>query len=341
MIKYFVRSVKFILPLALAYVLFLGVLAMPALDKFPHVRYYFLDRKIVKLVTAPSEVLEADFNDGFNILRFRELEKTGPVDLLFLGSSHAYLSFDPRVFRRYGLSSFNLGNGSQTPLNSYYLFETYRPRLKPKLVELDVYPIVLESRDGLESFCELVVSTPMTWGLTRMALATGSVHALNAYTFEWARRLWFPLARRSQMDLSPQRYVSAGFVLDDQVYDGKTAFKNRKLKLAKKQLRYLKKILATVRRSGSKIVLVTSPYPEGFRKSFTNYDEVSESFKTIAEKNGVSYYDFNYRMDTQNNALFSDKSHLNGRGAEKFCHLLMRVLGSDPRYSELTRGQAA
>ncbi len=332
--KWLLRYAGFTAGFVTLYIAFMWLAALPVLDKYPHLRYLFLDRKIVKLVTNAGN-LEADNNDGANLLRFQELRKTGQVDILALGSSHCYMSFDPRVFSQYGLSSFALGSGSQTPLNSYYLLKTYFPQLKPKLVILDVYSLVNESDDGLESFCEILVSSPIHVNLIRMAMATSSMHAFNALTFEWMRRIWLPLENRVQSPTFSGEYVSGGYVVDNTTFDGTGSFKNRNLRLSKKQLGYLEKIIRAVQKENSKIVLVTVPYSYEYRQSFLNDEELAGTYRLLATKHHISYYDFNALMDTRNNAYFSDKSHLNGYGAETFCHLLMKVIKSDPLYQSL------
>ena len=48
---------------------------------------------------------------------FQEVRRHEDVDIVFVGSSHAYRSFDPRFFAREGLTTFNIGTRAQTPLN--------------------------------------------------------------------------------------------------------------------------------------------------------------------------------------------------------------------------------
>ncbi|MFZ1333373.1 MAG: hypothetical protein WAR83_14355, partial [Flavobacteriales bacterium] len=48
--------------------------------------------------------------------RIAELKDHPPVDIVFLGSSHTYRSFDPRSWASAGYSSFNLGSSAQSPI---------------------------------------------------------------------------------------------------------------------------------------------------------------------------------------------------------------------------------
>src|SRR5689334_14184152 len=60
---------------------------------------------------------------GHLFTRVKEIDSVKKVDILFLGSSHSYRGFDPRIFKQYGLTSFNLGSSSQTPIQAKILLE--------------------------------------------------------------------------------------------------------------------------------------------------------------------------------------------------------------------------
>ena len=93
----------------------------------------------------------------FNALKFRIGEIPGHknTDILFLGSSHAYRSFDPRIFSHYGYSTLNLGSSAQTPVQTNMLLEKYLDVIKPGLIVYEVYPFTF-SLDGLESCLDIL-----------------------------------------------------------------------------------------------------------------------------------------------------------------------------------------
>src|SRR5690606_4167572 len=68
--------------------------------------------------------------------RVKEISKFQDVDILVLGSSHAYRGFDNRVFEKQGLKLFNLGSSSQSPMQTNILLNQYVDELNPKLVVL-------------------------------------------------------------------------------------------------------------------------------------------------------------------------------------------------------------
>ena len=101
--------------------------------------------------------------------RIRDLATCSDVDVLFLGSSHAYRGFDPRIFMKYGIKSFNLGSSAQTPIQTEILLKRYLNSLKPKLVVYEVYPSTL-SLDGVESALDLIANDRIDFPIIKMAL---------------------------------------------------------------------------------------------------------------------------------------------------------------------------
>ena len=77
---------------------------------------------------------------GFINTRAKEARISDGVDVLILGSSHAYRGFDVRIFGEAGYKTFNLGSSSQSPIQTYLLLKRYLDLLKPKLVIYEVYP---------------------------------------------------------------------------------------------------------------------------------------------------------------------------------------------------------
>ena len=160
-VRFVLRCVRFLVLLAVVYVAVLVVLTRMVDSQF---------------LGAWSNIILP--GHGHSYLSFREVGDHRDVDLLFVGSSHAYRWFDPRYFDRMGLNSFNLGSTSQTPLNSYYLLREHLGALRPRLVVFEVYPLMLES-DGSESALDLVNSLPLSGNLVSMAFASRSLPVLN------------------------------------------------------------------------------------------------------------------------------------------------------------------
>jgi hypothetical protein len=89
--------------------------------------------------------------------KFYRLPKN-TVDVLILGSSHAYTNINPAVlFSDYGITSFVLGGAAQPMWNTYfYLCEVLRTQ-RPMVVILEAYNVIFEDEYGGES--NIVVNT--------------------------------------------------------------------------------------------------------------------------------------------------------------------------------------
>ena len=112
-------------------------------------------------VTVPQEFKpNLDYrlgSPGFTYSRIREIKSYGKVDILVVGSSHAYRGFDPRIFASHNLKMFNLGSSSQSPIETDMLVKKYIDYLNPKIVIYEVYPDVFRN-DGVESSIDLVTN---------------------------------------------------------------------------------------------------------------------------------------------------------------------------------------
>ena len=82
-----------------------------------------------------QNILYKKFAYGFSNTRFKEVKYVDPVDILFLGSSRSYRHYDPRIFKKHGFSSFNLGTSSQTFLQMEILVDRYLDSLNPRYVK--------------------------------------------------------------------------------------------------------------------------------------------------------------------------------------------------------------
>jgi hypothetical protein len=107
---------------------------------------------------------------GFwNVFRFKQekrLEKlwTLPgdtVDVMFIGSSHAFMNIDPSVlWRESGISAYVLGCGSQPIWESYYHLKEALKRQMPKVVFVECYKV-----DGQKNYSAKSVTALATSGM--------------------------------------------------------------------------------------------------------------------------------------------------------------------------------
>lgn len=64
--------------------------------------------------------------------RFVSAQNSETVDIVVLGSSHAYRGYDGRIFHDAKFSSYNLGSSGQRLLLTEFIYRKYLSKLKPE-----------------------------------------------------------------------------------------------------------------------------------------------------------------------------------------------------------------
>ena len=111
---------------------------------------------------------------GHMFSRIKEVQTKKNIDLLFVGSSHSYRGFDPRIFKDHNYSCFNLGSSSQSPIQTEILFKRYLDQLNPKLVVFEVYPKTFES-DGVEAGLDLLANDKIDLNVIKMCFQLNNI----------------------------------------------------------------------------------------------------------------------------------------------------------------------
>lgn len=263
---------------------------------------------------------------GQSLRRFREADDFGPVDVLFVGSSHTYRSFDPRRFEQLGLTSYNLGSTAQAPLNTYYLLKRYAPQFQPRLAIVELYYGVLQT-DGLESFFDLCTNLPISPELAEMAAAVRHPHAINCLAGTLLQRLRAPYGSLTQREIEGETYVPGGYCESFGVWEeGRDAAEPIEIRIRAQQVRYAGRFLYSLKQRGCEVLLVVQPLPEDVLDRVVNYDEYSEAIRTLARQAGVDLVDFNSVLRLDSGTDFKDDHHLNAYGVRKFDDALIQYL---------------
>ena len=275
---------------------------------------------------------------GFSEARFRDVQNYRNVDVVFIGSSHCYRTYDPRIYAKYGISSFNLGTTGQTPLNSYFVLKRYFDQLSPKLVIFDLNYRVI-NRDGLESFYDISINSSYAPEILEMALAIKSPHAINGAISKWLLSLTGLDKQRPQQPMPGERYIPGGYVeftkpdkkrpKNRDKQDIFAANSEKKLLITPNadQLKYIHKLVEFTKGRGAEIVLITKPEPPENLQIVANYSEIYDAFSKIAQETDVSFFDFN-KMDLplDSHRHYYDKEYLNSEGVKIFNPILIEFL---------------
>ncbi len=258
---------------------------------------------------------------GHMYSRIQDLKSYGKVDVLFLGSSHAYRGFDPRIFKSNGIRSFTLGSSSQTPIQTEILARRYVDILQPKLVIFEVFPDVFEA-DGVESSLDLIANDTIGWDTFKMALTLKHLKTFNTLLYGLFRQIFLLDSNFvEEKKRGEDEYISGGFVEKSMSYfDNSETFKEKKWEFRSYQKEAFERSLFYFKGKDIDVVLVTAPVTKELYRSYTNNEEIDSYFENICAKNSLckGYYNFNEILDLDSHLNFYDKHHLNQRGVEIF-----------------------
>lgn len=305
-------------------------------------------------------------NDFHPRMRWEEFyninNKKENLDLVFLGSSHAYRSFDPEIFdSKLGISSFNMGHSSQNPVDSYYVLKEVLKYQKPKVVVFEQYFVIAEGEDT-DFISATYTYDYLSPSLNKLKCLLDefkvkeypkaiflSIRDKNNWSnlkiikdnivreFKLLSQLFSGHEEREvpKKSLTGEYYKGLGYVSNDGVVSEKELTVENKFKdyngpnWNQKKLQYDNKVIELCKENNIKIIMITAPLPPSSLKLIKNYDEIHNKYQEIADKNGVEYLDYNYinmdkNMFTDRN--FKDADHLNTSGVDILDNDLLKYI---------------
>jgi hypothetical protein len=254
--------------------------------------------------------------------RIEEAKQTSGVDLLFLGSSHTYRGFDPRVFQQNGLHTFNLGSSSQSPLQTEILLKRYLDQIQPKRIIYEVCPSTFNT-DGIESTLDLIANDRLDKMIFNLALQQNHIKIYNALLFASYRRLsgldkGFVEAAQKEEDL----YISGGYVERSLAHYEPETLEASKWTIEENQLAAFERIITYIQERDIPLILVQAPFTQAYKLAYGDmklFDELMEKY--------ASYHNFNKSLLLNDQLHFYDEQHLNQTGVNLFNSTLIQVLG--------------
>lgn len=281
---------------------------------------------------VPTQKLKKNILDktgayGHMNTRLKEAETIRNIDVLFLGSSHAYRGFDPRLFQQAGYRSFNLGSSSQSHIQTQQLLHQYLEQLSPDLVIYEVFPGTLQV-DGVESSLDVLANGEIDRYALSMVLNVNHVKTYNAFILHsMYTLLGIDDNYQEDITINEDTYITGGFVekelrFNEEVRDLKTRWK-----INPKQLQSLKENIAFIRGKGIEVLLVMAPINKTNYARYANRSEVDSIYNLLA---AGQYINYNKRdLELSDSIHFYDTHHLNQNGVEAFNKELIQEL---PKY---------
>ncbi|HQV51310.1 MAG: hypothetical protein IPI00_15985 [Flavobacteriales bacterium] len=257
--------------------------------------------------------------------RVREAANAGKVDILFLGSSHAYRGFDTRLWAKQGFSSFNLGSSAQSPIQSELLLKSTMKNLDPDVIIMEVNPILFSS-DGVESALDLIANRPIDLATVGMVVRENHIKTTNALFYGTLRQtLDFDddLIEAAQED--DGQYIPGGFVerIIGQYQPEAEAEQKENEEYVTEQIEAFDRIVQLAQRTGKKLILVEAPVPHFTYAHMLGPQREFEQF--MASRRAV-FLNMNDKVALTDTLHFTDGHHLNQAGVELFNAALIDTL---------------
>jgi hypothetical protein len=255
---------------------------------------------------------------GHSQLRFQEAASQKDLDLLFIGSSHAYRNYDPRIFDTRDLRSFNLGSTAQTPIQTLRILQTLGENLSPKCLIIDFF-LPLFYNEGIESSIDLLANTnfyPMQWAEHE------DMKWYNAVLFRNLSKNIFNLkSKQCAATIGTDQYIRGGYVESHQTFNSKHETPKSTGELNPKQIQAFAQIIEWADEQKIKWIIVQSPILNG---------NLAESYQALPAEVRMLFPEKNF-INGQSafppkSEFFIDADHLNARGVEKFNSWLLDTL---------------
>lgn len=260
----------------------------------------FLKRKVL----TENKISASDLSDK----RYKDADIAKPVDVMVIGSSHAYRGYDTRLFNKDGFGAYNLGSSAQTLTLTNFIYNNYVNKLKPKILIIDIYPFLL-TKDGEEGELNVL---PLFY--SKISFAKNSFKDFDVNIFNsiiYFQVFGNPKAVKNKK-LKNEEYIPGGYISSFKVNTESKKYEPTVLKIQEKNIDALKDIVADAEKRGIQVYLFQSPLPEARYKSYTNNKEIDSIMQSIAP-----YYNYN-DVGFLSNDYFFDDSHINQKGVDVY-----------------------
>ena len=306
----------------------------------------------------------ADLNtiNAFTKQRFEDFYALpeNSLDMVFIGSSHSYCTFDPANFDG---KSFQMGTPLQHPDTGYYeLLEVYDYQ-NPETVVVEVYWDMLDDDFELKqavSFFEVVKNEDRATDYIKNVFPAGDKAKYSLPVIRYQQDFFAYVSSKLEKKIEnrfgvskdalpssqgegEEYYLADGYVYCDIImpedeYDRTNQFKGldgKDWEFSARQKYWLTRIVGLCEEKGSRLIFVTAPVANVSMEYIKNYDVIHDTIADFAEDMGVTYIDYNVVNREEHmliNDNFRDDAHLNDSGVkivdEHFKEYLKQTLGN-------------
>jgi hypothetical protein len=268
------------------------------------------------------------------------------LDIVFLGSSHSYCTFDPDIFdKALGTSSYQLGMPLQHMDSTYYTMREVLNYQRPQLAVVEVYWDmmddefeltqagylfqVMQNKELEQDYIKEVfpLSEKIKYNSSALRYQADYFAYRTAEMKKSVEAKYNVAMPKTQKQVGTEQYRSKGYTMCDynmlpDEFDKTNQFKGldgNNWEINDTQVKYLKKLTELCRENNVDVIFVTAPVANVSMDYIQNYGKIHDTVQNIADGLGVKYLDFNYvngEYGLLTNDNFRDDAHLNHSGVE-------------------------
>lgn len=290
---------------------------------------------LIMVLSRADGVLSIKAFDGlYTMEKFYEQEDES-VDLLVMGSSHAFVGVDPGLlWEEFGIPSYDLGGGAQPFWNTYYFLKEALKTQKPRLVVLDAFAATFTEEYG-DNGRAVSNTFGLKWSRDKIEAMKLSAPPDMLSSFLLGYCQYHSRSRElSREDFMKNKgddakygdwkgsYISTNVNAQEWPADTQT---EERIAMTPKTEEWYRKTIELAQSSGLPLLIVVNPYPgiTVYHQAFYN------TAADIAAEYGVPFVNFNQdfdALDLDPATGYYDSHHMNIWGSREFTSQLGRYL---------------
>lgn len=287
---------------------------------------------LVSILLYFNNVFKLKYSDGIlQMTSFYEQEEN-TVDVLILGSSHAFVNFNNgTLWDEYGMASYNLGGSGQPMWNSYFYLKEALKTQHPELIVLEGFGLKIDF-EYMDEGGIIKNTYGMKWSSDKIqAIKVSSEPEQNLQLLLDYTQYHDRYSTLGESDFVRNKTMTATEgVKYFQGWKGQYLFRyanpveiadvsnvTEKIALHPKTEEYYRKILELANSEGIPVAVIIAPYSltEYEQSKYLRAEEISKEYNAVKFINGNMILD-RFGLDLQ--ADYYDRGHMNVLGSEKF-----------------------
>lgn len=283
---------------------------------------------LIALLGALYHIFRFKFTDGIYNLDAFYREKNDTVDVLVLGSSHAFQNINTAVlYDKFGIAAFDLGGSSQPFWNTFFYLKEALKTQTPKLIILEAYAAAI-SPENTDSSRIIKNNYGLRWSRDKIDSIKVSQQESGNYLFEWL------YCHSRYEEISKQdfgKYLGKesefkywkGFWCNYQIKEFQkpdiTVIEN--VQMTEKQEKYYRMIIELANNANIPLLIMVAPY-SGYNAKDAGYYKHAQS---LAKEYDIPFINYNEKYDELGMDFtidFADSGHLSYLGNQKFTEYL-------------------